>query len=247
MDSINLLGKRQRQQNMIWGGDITDQFSSCCLVSPREASQLIMLTTRIASTLIMSLLIASAYYVATNKAEFFLYYSHWSMISLFVMFFAGAVTSFFGRFEKNNGNDRLPWYVNIQWLFFNVACSSNLLTSAIYFIVIMVYKYHNNISSPVNNVIHFCNSLLVLFEVCVSSVPVRLKHVYQPLLFTLFYGFFLACYNYYTGDPVYRFLDWSNGREMFKLSSCCVLLLLTFYVILYTVHVVKEKVINTIV
>nr|QBI90344.1 hypothetical protein [Trichoplusia ni single nucleopolyhedrovirus] len=246
MDNINLLGKqRHRQENMIWGGDITDRFSSCCLVSPRESSQLIMLTTRTASTLIMSLLIASAYYVAINKAEFFLYYSHWSMISLFMMFVAGAVTSYNGRFAEYH--HKLPWYVNVQWLLFNVACSSNLVTTTIYFIVTAIYKYHNNISSPVNNVIHLCNSLVVLLEVCVSSVPVRLKHVYQPLLFTFLYGFFLVWYKYYTRDPVYKFLDWSNGLEMFKLSSCCIILLLTFYVVLYTVHVIKEKIINTIV
>ncbi|AAY84059.1 ORF-128 peptide [Chrysodeixis chalcites nucleopolyhedrovirus] len=195
----------------------------------------------------MSLLIASGYYVAIDKAEFFLYYSHWSMISLLVMFVVGTMTTFIGRFTEAEYSYRLPWYVNVQWFLFNVACSSNLLTSTIYFIVTVVYKYHNNISSPVNNVIHFCNSLVVLFEVCISSVPVRLKHVYQPLLFTLFYGFFLVFYNYYTGNPVYRFLDWSDGQEMFKLSSCCILLLLTIYVMLYTVHVVKEKVINTIV
>ncbi|QEI03694.1 hypothetical protein [Rachiplusia nu nucleopolyhedrovirus] len=239
--------KQPLTKEINWGGDITDAFSTSYLISPRQASISIMLTTRIASLVITGLLTTSAYYVAADKIDYFLYYSHWSLFLLFSYFTIASITSLIYRLREADYHYTLPWFVQLQWILYNVVCSSNLLTSSIYYIVMLVYKNNNNLTSPVNNVIHLFNSMLVIVEVFVSSIPVRLRDAYQSVVYTLFYGCFLATYHWKTGEIVYKFLNWSNQHEMLKLCACSMILLITIYVVLYTIHVIKVKFIKTII
>lgn len=234
-----------------WGNDVTDKFTTTYLITPRRPSILIMLTMRMTSLFISCLLTASAYYVAADKVEFFVYYSHWSLFMLTIYFAVATVICFWSRQRRPQepvNTYKLPWFIQLQWIFFNVACSCNLLTSLIYYLVLLVNKNNNNnLASPINNVIHLFNSLLVFVEVFISSIPIRLRNMYQCLLFTLLYGCFLVVYNKQTGEPVYRFLNWANQKEMFELCVCSIIMLAAAYVVLYTINVIKTKIIKTII
>ncbi len=91
------------------------------------------------------------------------------------------------------------------------------------------------------------NSMLVIVELCVSLVPVRLRDVYQTVVFTISYGCFLVTYHWCTGEKVYNFLNWTNKYEMLNLCACALILLLSIYVLLYTIQFVKVKFFKTII
>lgn len=202
-----------------------------------------MLTLRLGMALATTILIVFAIYYAPNYRDFWLYYSHWSLVLLLIMFLWGSAVSLILN-GKRPSDDRPVWYARLYGVLVRVACTANLLSTAIYFII--TFSFANSTQRPVNHVVHTANSLAVLVEIVAGAVPIRLGQVFQPLLYTLAYGVFAAIYHHYTGEPIYKCLHWDNQIEMSRFCTGVMSLMLAVYMIIYIIRFVKFKCNNTL-
>ncbi|AIE47766.1 hypothetical protein pesp035 [Peridroma alphabaculovirus] len=226
------------QHEVLWKNNRGDHFGACQYIAMRKASMAIMLTVRLGSAFIVSLLLAFGLYAAPDRRDYWIYYSHWSLVLLLFMFLLGANTSLRCLLHQGNAYD-IGCGARWQWLLFNVACTANIVSSIVYFVITFTYKGARK--NEVNHVVHTFNSLLVVVELINTAVPVRLHHVYQPLAYTVGYGLFAAVYHYFTGHPIYQCLRWGDAEEMAKVSISFMVLLFIVYMLIYTSSFVKRK------
>ncbi|QYC92699.1 Hypothetical protein Trvi_ORF130 [Trabala vishnou gigantina nucleopolyhedrovirus] len=166
-------------------------------------------------------------------------------------------------YDDHENDKKMPWWVHLQWICFNVAVSSNLLATFIYFLAIAVNDNNNsgggsngsdgkniiihangnnvvnNYLSTIKTIVHLANSILAMSELLTCAVPVKLKNVYQPLAFVCSYGFF---YWYLTKKfqvNIYKFIK--DQKEMYLLGCICCVILVTFYLLIYIVNYIKFK------
>ncbi|AIZ48598.1 asb040 [Agrotis segetum nucleopolyhedrovirus B] len=222
-----------------WNKCRVDKFAACHFVLLRSASIKLMLISRLASVLITAILIVAALYNASNLSDFMLYYSHWSLLLLMCMFMSASTTSLLVDGLERNNRYHIPSYVILHRVLYNVACPANILSSIVY--AIITFTYVSSTKSSINHVVHSINSLLVIMEVTLNAIPLRLHHVYQPLLYTLSYAAFSATYRYYTGRDIYRCLQWDDQQEMSKMCIGFMVLLFVVYIVLYMVSFIKMK------
>ena len=73
-----------------------------------------------------------------------------------------------------------------------------------------IYKSYFSISATDARSIekHTMNTVFTVLNLLVSAKPVRLLHVYHPIIFIFIYGLFSLIYQSVTGDAVYSILDW---------------------------------------
>lgn len=57
---------------------------------------------------------------------------------------------------------------------------------------------------------HFMNWIFIVSNFLFCAKPVRLLHVYQPMLFILGFGMFSLAYQKASGMAIYPILDWYN-------------------------------------
>jgi hypothetical protein len=202
-----------------------------------------MLTLRLGMALLTTILVAFAIYYAPNHRDFWLYYSHWSLMLLLVMFVWGSAVSLTLNGKRPN-DDRPTWYARLYGVLVRVTCTANLLSTAIYFII--TFSFANSTKRPVNHIVHTANSLAVLVEVVAGAVPIRLVQVYQPLLYTLAYGAFAALYHHYTSEAIYKCLHWDNQIEMSRYCTGIISLMFAMYMLMYTIRFIKFKCNNTL-
>lgn len=92
---------------------------------------------------------------------------------------------------------------------------------------------------------HLLNSVVVLVELLVNSHPLRILHVYQPVLLGASYGCFTCVYYLCGGtsrdhDPaIYPLLDWKRPYlgMLTTLGSCALLVVL--HTLLWVLHVAR--------
>ena len=105
---------------------------------------------------------------------------------------------------------KLPWYMRIQWILYNISLPSSVLVTLIFWGVL----YPTNpdmIMSFFNATVHSANLLFMLIEQYVGAIPTRLLHVYQPVAYALCYAVFSIIIFSADGTVLYRFvLDWNN-------------------------------------
>ncbi|QAT90322.1 hypothetical protein KM622_gp036 [Spodoptera exempta nucleopolyhedrovirus] len=221
-----------------WNKCRVDKFAACYFRSLRSESMKIMLVSRSISAFVTVILIAVAMYDAISLRDFALYYTHWSLATLLIMFTSAAITSLVVAQQFYNNLYYIPGYVLFHRVMYNVACTANILSTVGYFIIIATY---GNGTKPVNYIIHTLNTLLVMIEVALNAVPMKLFHVCQPLMYTLLYGVFIATYHHFTGETVYKCLKWQDQQEMSKLCIAFLTLMFVIYMVLYTVSFIKNK------
>ena len=222
-----------------WNKCRADPFAACYYMKSRKVSMKIMLIARSFLSLIAASLIAAAVYDSSNRKDFMLYYTHWSLITLVSMFVAGSVVCLLGIGRRYSTPNYVPRHVRLFNILYNVACTTTILSTIVYFI--MTFTYSATVKRPVNHVIHSVNSLLVVIEMLANAVPVRLVDVYQPMLFTLTYGTFGIVYHHYTGNFIYNSLAKESQDEILKLALSFLILMFAVYMLIYVISFIKNK------
>jgi hypothetical protein len=103
------------------------------------------------------------------------------------------------------------WYFKASWIIFNIAgCNAIVITCL----------YWSLLSSGATNVIdiskHLLNSILIINEVMISSIPVRILHlVYSMVLGSLYFVFTIIYWSVggtdTSGEPyVYSYIDYGS-------------------------------------
>ncbi|XP_064609916.1 protein rolling stone-like [Liolophura sinensis] len=154
----------------------------------------------------------------------FIFLTNWTYLVLSVSFVFRAVTStvFYVRSKKLDHTGEITqashhifsWRTSYaQWILYNVSTTASLLVTIAFWIAI----YHGEPIQFVNFNVHAINSVIVLLDLAITAHPVRLYHVYQPVLYVLVYGLFYIIYWAAGGvDPhgnhyIYKVLDWGRN------------------------------------
>ena len=123
--------------------------------------------------------------------------------------------------EETHEEDALQLTQKIFWLFYIISANAGLLITAGYWTVLFEDE-----PIDVNNITkHALNSMFMLVDTFLSSIPVRLLHSVYPLLYIIVYLAFTVIYwqlggTNIQGQPyIYSLLDYNN----FQASTGCII------------------------
>ena len=117
---------------------------------------------------------------------------------------------------------RLPW--KISWFLYVISANNSLLITVGYWTLRILFEVDEPIDG--NNITkHSLNSVFMVIDTFLSSIPVHLFHSVYPLLYVIVYIAFTVVYwklggTNYEGQPyIYKLLDYSN----FEASTGCII------------------------
>nr|KAI8727257.1 protein rolling stone [Biomphalaria glabrata] len=123
-------------------------------------------------------------------------------------------------FHKGKTPDATRWYHCSLWLLNTVAFDTALMVTLLYWS--LEYKGILRVQSFMT---HTINSVYVLLDLAITSIPVRLLHVLYTLILSLVYLIFTVIYHLMggtnsEGEPyIYRALNWKNTNKSLVISS----------------------------
>lgn len=107
----------------------------------------------------------------------------------------------------------LPLLLRVDWVLHNITLSMSLVVSFVYWTIV----YDGLRLELVTVTTHAANSVCVLIDLSITSIPVELTHIYQPIAYGLTYVFATFVYWLAGGvDPngfnyIYPILDYSGN------------------------------------
>nr|XP_022301875.1 protein rolling stone-like [Crassostrea virginica] len=119
-----------------------------------------------------------------------------------------------------------PWYLKTQWVLFNVSTVAALVITVLYYALLTPVSTANSILT------HAINSVYAVAGLIVCAKPVRILHVYQPVLFSVIYCIFSLIYQMAGGGLIYEILDWD------KMPGTILIALGTAFIMVPTMHMV---------
>jgi hypothetical protein len=95
---------------------------------------------------------------------------------------------------------------------------------------------------------HIVNSVVVFADLAIAAHPVRLLHLYQPVLFAIVYAVFSAVYFLFGGtnrqgdSKIYPLLNWQRpGLAIGALIGAC-LLLIILHTLVWLFYLLRKKI-----
>ncbi|AUA60337.1 ORF106 protein [Operophtera brumata nucleopolyhedrovirus] len=202
--------------------------------------------TRLTSCLLCCALISWSVCVTSNKAEWPLYYTHWILVLTLAMFLFGFIASLQGlrRRLKIIEFEVLPRYVSVFWVLYSATSTMSVLITLMHY---FMYKYEQKSFSelPIDVIINLCNTILIMIEVCISSVPVFAVHIYLPLGLGLLYIIFALGYYSLTGVIIYEVLDVNIQMQTFAWIVILFVLSVVIYMLLWLGYTIKTKTVRS--
>ena len=96
----------------------------------------------------------------------------------------------------------------------------------------LCFFYSISVSTANSILTHAINSVYAIAGLVVCAKPVRILHVYQPVLFSVIYCIFSLIYQMAGGGLIYEILDWD------KMPGTILIALGTAFIMVPTVHMV---------
>ncbi|KAK0182555.1 hypothetical protein PV327_000683 [Microctonus hyperodae] len=128
----------------------------------------------------------------------------------------------------------------LYYVLYTIACTLAVGVTVSYWAAVYDSKIHT--IDPLNIMLHVCNSLLILMDVLIVSIPLKFRHFWWCLVLILFYLTFSIIY-YAAGGldkngyhHIYKILDWKKpgitilialGGMLFLVMVHCLLCYLT--------------------
>ena len=82
------------------------------------------------------------------------------------------------------------WYHKVSWLFFIIAANNSLPVTVVYW-TLLYTGFH---VGEIDITFHLLNSVFMLTETCLSSIPVRIFHMVYAMLYGILYVLFSVVY-----------------------------------------------------
>ncbi|KAL3852764.1 hypothetical protein ACJMK2_016380 [Sinanodonta woodiana] len=105
-----------------------------------------------------------------------------------------------------------PWYLKVLWIFYNVINTVAIFVTLLYWTLLPPKHDHSSINK------HVVNSVFVILGICITAKPIRLYHVYQPMVFAVIYLVFSVIYQNAGGGVIYKPLDWDTPGRTFGVA-----------------------------
>lgn len=121
-------------------------------------------------------------------------------------------------FRNNNAPEAsrdfpMSWFHEAVWVIYNIASTAAILVTIVYWVVFRG-------ASPMSVVFHAVNSVVMVCDTMLSSVPVRLFHVVYPMLYFIAYIMLTVIYWAY-GGIIYSLTDYTATPVWAALSVVC--------------------------
>ncbi|AIU41365.1 orf126 [Sucra jujuba nucleopolyhedrovirus] len=231
-----------------------DCFSNCFFFQHRRSLSIkMMFLVRVCTMILINASFALSVYAERDKRDYMTYYSHWCIICAIFMCSTNTVVSkkacskrhfvIINQHEEKTKN--LPWHTNLQWILFNISTCNNVLVSLVYLFAIHgaanfeKTQHSNEKYNFITLCAHVLNLAAVLIELVFGTIPVYLKHIYQPLAVTIFYGIFYLAYKTRTGLNIYGCMN--TNYDMTLYAGLLLFLNAILYVVTFCVHCIKCK------
>ncbi|XP_063549159.1 protein rolling stone-like [Cydia strobilella] len=192
------------------------------------------------STLALGILLWSL--IEAAVPQWIVYLTTWGIILVFAMGASGLIVSICALKKKLPEVGKPPWYVMMYWVLFNISVTLAILVTMLYWRLLSKnaskYSIHERYFW-LETSLHGFNAVIVLIELFASRTPVRLAHIYQPLLLGVVYAIFSKIYQEaggtgaYSEPYIYKFLDWSEPRSSFMMTIGTAIITIFLYVILW--------------
>ncbi|XP_061709169.1 protein rolling stone-like [Cydia pomonella] len=204
-------------------------------------SPLAMLILRaLESTLALGILLWSL--IEAAVPQWLVYLTTWGIILVFAMGASGLFVSICALKKKLPEVGKPPWYVTMYWVLYNISVTLAIVVTMLYWRLLSKnaskYSIHDRYFW-LETSLHGFNAVLVLIELLASRTPVRLAHIYQPLLLGVVYTVFSKIYQKAggtgaDGEPyIYKFLDWSEPQVSFTTTIGTAIITIFVYVFLW--------------
>ena len=86
----------------------------------------------------------------------------------------------------------MRWFHKALWVIYNIASVAAILVTISFWSII--YRTLNNQISVITVIIHAVNSIVIVSDTMLRSIPVRLFHVVYPMLYSITYALFTVVY-----------------------------------------------------
>lgn len=144
--------------------------------------------------------------------------TNWSYFMLACHLLCSAVVAVFSFYDRPSVLPSeplfrrvLPFYIKLSWFLFVVASSAAFLVTIVFFTAIYPGMQITYLSKDDIH-LHVMNSVLVVFELAVSAIPVRILHVVYVIAYGALYVAFSAIYWAFDHSRVMYpgVLDWNH-------------------------------------
>ncbi|XP_047985609.1 protein rolling stone-like [Leguminivora glycinivorella] len=199
------------------------------------------------STLAFGILLWSLFEAAIP--QWLVYLTTWGIIMVFAMAASGLYVSLCAAKKMIPEVGKPPWYVMLYWVLFNISVSLAIVVTLLYWRLLSENASKYGIHERyfwLETSLHGFNAVLVLIELFASRTPVRLAHIYQPLLLGVVYTIFSKIYQKAGGtgahgEPyIYKFLDWSEPQVTLQTTIGVALMIIVLYVFLWALAFVRD-------
>ncbi|XP_076234331.1 protein rolling stone [Calliopsis andreniformis] len=134
----------------------------------------------------------------------------------------------------------------VYWFLYVVTTNTALCVTISYWCSIYDPKIHY--LDPLNFMLHLCNSILMIIDFCVTSIPFRLRNFWWCLTIVFFYVIFSLIY-YLAGGLdkngyhyIYKILDWKKPMQSSIVCVCEAIFISILYSIVCLLENVKDRV-----
>ena len=118
----------------------------------------------------------------------------------------------------------MAWFHEALWVIYNIAAVAALLVTLTYWS--LLFRLVNNLRA-LTVVVHGMNSVLMVGDTMLSSIPVRLFHVIYPMFYSIIYIVFTVIYwavggtSYFDMPYIYPQTDYTGRPVLSAVSQIC--------------------------
>ena len=118
----------------------------------------------------------------------------------------------------------MAWFHEALWVIYNIAAVAALLVTFTFWS--LLFRLVNNLRA-LTVVVHGVNSVLMVGDTMLSSIPVRLFHVIYPMFYSIIYIVFTVIYwavggtSYFDKPYIYPQTDYTGRPVLSAVSQIC--------------------------
>lgn len=215
----------------------------------RSPVPLLIWRTLLFLTSLSTVISSMTFYVMNDKFGYwFIYLTHWGLtINTLATGFATAVSARCYFYGPISAEFKLPWYVKVSWVLYNIAVPLAFLITIFYWSLLFEAGIEEELNHALDVAIHGINSLVMFMLMSSSLLPSRLLHIYQPLTFSVVYVTFGIIYYFaggveQEGNPwIYPVVNWANPGPTVGVVALTGLLLVILHSITVAFSVGRDK------
>ncbi|XP_071083022.1 protein rolling stone-like [Haliotis cracherodii] len=199
------------------------------------------------------------YYASSpdNRWKWLIFLTNWN----FMVLTLGAIVDFFTtvfvqwgypQLLEEKEEESLPWYLKLVWVLSNISNSVSVMVTVGYW-GFGTFDPTKGLSGPrvLPFLGHGMNSIYVICNLCVTAMPIRLFHFWQPLVFTVIYGIFNTVYVALgatddTDKPyIYPPIDWRKSPVKAEAIGLAVVFGVIFaHILIFFIHLARRGIVH---